>query len=189
MIGPRIRTLVFVAFAVVLATAQAFQWTPFEFPPGDQGYTIEIESAEGVAVLDVDIVDRGGSFDVNTVMRFDQEGVAAGDLGAAMFGGGGIGLFAFGPMMMFGPTAFLMPMILGNEDIAVRAEPIDAMGMGTVWMDREVEVAGRTCVVVRFEMAGGDDVEFALAEGLPVPCFSRFGTGRDAFEARLVEVR
>jgi hypothetical protein len=65
----RVHTLTVVALVAVLAAlaaAQAFQWAPFEFPPGDQGSTV----------------------DVATVMRFEQEGVAAGDLGSAVFAGG-----------------------------------------------------------------------------------------------------
>jgi hypothetical protein len=39
------------------------------------------------------------------------------------------------------------------------------------------------------ELEGGDELEFAVAKNLPVPCFSRYGSGSDAIEARLIEVR
>lgn len=185
----RNRTLAILALAALLGAAHAFQWEPFEFPPGDQGYTIEVTSAEGTLVLDVDIVDLSGTFDVRTVMTYDQVGVEASDLGIAMFGGAGISMLGFGPMMLFGPSFFILPMVLGQEDIAVREEPIPVMGMGTLVMEREVEVAGHVCVVIRFEVEGGDTLEFAIAEDLPVPCYSRYGSGADAVEARLIEVR
>lgn len=184
-----LRRIVIVGLAVALGAAQAFQWTPFEFPAGDQGYTLEITTAEGVTEVDVDIVDRGGSFDVTTTMRLAQTGITQEDLGTAMFGGSGLAMFGFGPMLLFGPGFFLMPMLLGEEDIRVQETPIRVMGMGTMYMDREEVVAGHTCVVIRMEMEGGDELEFAVAENLPVPCFSRYGSGDEAMVARLVAVR
>ena len=189
MTHPRNRTLTILAIAALLGAAQAFQWEPFDFPPGDQGYTIQVTSAEGVLVLDVEIVDRNGSFDVRTVMTFDQVGVGSGDLGTAMFGGAGMAVFGFGPMMLFGPSFFLLPMVLGQEEIAVREEPIDVMGMGTMRMEREETIAGRVCVVISLELGGGDELEFAINEDLPIPCYSRYGSGANAVEARLLEVR
>ena len=62
-------------------------------------------------------------------------------------------------------------------------------GFGAIDMEREEEVAGRICVVIRMELDGSDALEFAVAEGLPIPCFSLDGSGADAVEARLVEVR
>ena len=185
----RNRTLAILVLAALLGAVHAFQWEPFDFPPGDQGYTIEITSSEGVLLLDVEIVEQEGSFDVRTVMTFDQAGVGAGDLGAAMFGGAGMAMFGFGPMMLFGPGFFLLPLVLGQEEIAVREDPIDVMGMGTMVMEREEEVAGHVCVVIRLELASGDALEFAIAEDLPVPCFSRYGSGANVVEARLLEVR
>jgi hypothetical protein len=116
---------VVVCLAVAVGGAHAFQWTPFGFPPGDQGYTMEIVTEDGVSRVDIDIVDRGGSYEVTT----------------------------------------------------------------TMYMEREEVVAGHTCVVIRMELEGGDELEFAVAENLPVPCFSRYGSGSDAIEARLIDVR
>jgi hypothetical protein len=98
-------------------------------------------------------------------------------------------MFGFGSMMLFGPSFFILPMLLGEQDIAVQEAPIPVMGMGTLYMDREEVVAGQTCVVIRMELEGGDELEFAVAEGLPLPCFSRYGSGSGAIEARLVDVR
>jgi hypothetical protein len=189
MSSPRLRTFVAILACIVVGSAQAFQWTALEFPSGDQGYTVQITSADGVSVIDVDMVDRGGTFDVTTAMTFVQKGVARDDLSGAMFGGAGLAMFGFGPMMFFGPSFFILPMLLGQEEIAVRDTPITVTGFGTIYMEREEVVAGRTCVVIRMELDGSDTMEFAVAEGLPIPCFSRYGSGSDAVEARLVDVR
>lgn len=175
--------------AVALGGAHAFQWTPFEFPPGDQGYTMEIVTGEGISVVDIDIVEAGDAYEVTTTMTLVQSGVDQDELSDAMFGGSGLAMFGFGPMMLFGPSFFLLPMLLGEEDISVQDTPIRVMGMGMMYMDREEVVAGHTCVVIRMELEGGDELEFAVAENLPVPCFSRYGSGSDAIEARLIDVR
>ena len=150
---------------------------------------MEIVTEEGVSIVDVNSEEGGGSFEVTTPMTLVQSNVDQDDLGEAMFGGSGLAMFAFGPMMLFGPSFFLLPMLLGEEDISVQDTPIRVMGMGTMYMDREEVVAGRTCVVIRMELEGGDELEFALAEDLPLPCFSRYGSGSDAVEARLIDVR
>jgi hypothetical protein len=186
---PHLRALVATLACIAVGSAQAFQWAPLEFPAGDQGYTVEITSADGVSRIDVEMLDRDGTFDVTTTMTFEQTGVTADDLGGAMFGGGGLAMFGFGPMMFFGPSFFILPMLLGQEEIAVRDTPIVVAGFGTIYMEREEVVAGRTCVVIRMEFDGSDTLEFAIAENLPIPCFSRYGSGADAVEARLVEVR
>ena len=189
MSHPIARRFLVVLLAVALGSAQAFQWTPLEFPPGDQGYTVEIVTEEGVSRIDIDIVDRGGSYDVTTTMTRDQVGVAQDELEDAVFGGSGMVMFGLGPMMLFGPSFFILPMVLGQEDIAVSTTPIRVMGMGTLYMEREEVVAGQTCVVIRMELEGGDELELAVAEGLPLPCFSRYGSGSSAIEVRLIDVR
>lgn len=189
MTRPSFRQLLVPILAVALGSAHAFTWTPFEFPPGDQGYTLEVVTDEGASRIDIDIVESAGGYGVTTTMTLVQDGVALDDLASAMFGGSGLAMFAFGPMMLFGPSFFLLPMLLGQEDIRVTDVPIRVMGMGTLYMEREEVVAGHTCVVIRMELEGGDSMEFAVAENLPVPCFSRYGTGSDAMEARLIEVR
>jgi hypothetical protein len=186
---PPLRVFVAVVAGIVIGSAQAWQWAPLEFPDGDQGYTMQITSADGVSLIDVDMVDRGGTFDVTTTMTLEQTGVARDDLSGAMFGGAGLAMFGFGPMMFFGPSFFILPMLLGQEEIAVRDTPIVVAGFGTIYMEREEVIAGRTCVVIRMEFDGSDALEFAVAEDLPIPCFSRYGSGADAVEARLVEVR
>lgn len=181
-----------VAAAVLLGAAHAFTWEPFVFPEGDQRYTLEIvQGQEGPATtIDIDVVDTGELYDVTTTMTTQQLGVGSGDLDSAVFGGGSFGMFAMGPMMLFGPSFMMLPVMLGEEDIRVRQEPIRIMGFGNLYMEAEVEVAGRTCVVVRLEPDGdaGGGFEFGLAEGLPFPCYSRYGEGEDAVEIRLVRV-
>lgn len=172
----------------------AFEWTPFEFPDRDQAYTLEIWQGEDAerpeAIMEIDVTSTGEGFDVVTNMRYERQAVDQSELEDAIFGAGFMGMFTMGPMMMFGPFAMMLPMLLGEEDIRVRSEPIRVMGVGRLHMDREVEVAGRTCVVVRLEPdnEGAGEMEFALAEGVPFPCYSRYGSGADAVEVRLVRI-
>jgi hypothetical protein len=186
---PHLRAFVAILACIVVGSAQAFQWTALEFPSGDQGYTVQITSADGVSVIDVDMVDRGGTFDVTTAMTFVQTGVARDDLSGAMFGGRGTGHVrvrsddVLRPELLH-PADAARP---GGDRGAGHADHGD--GFGTIYMEREEVVAGRTCVVIRMELDGSDTLEFAVAEGLPIPCFSRYGSGSDAVEARLVDVR
>lgn len=180
-----------VLIAVALAAANAFEWTPGQFPEGDQRYTLEFVSGEGEDIqrstLDIDIVDRGGSYQVTTTMSTEQV-LAEGELDLDALGSGVFGLGAFGPALMFGPTFMILPLLLEDQDIRVRSEPVELMGMGTLRMERSERVAGHDCVVIEFEQTNNPDgqVEFALAEDLPFPCFSRYGTGDGTIEIRLV---
>jgi hypothetical protein len=184
--------LVATTFALLLGAAQAFTWEPFVFPEGDQSYTLEIVEADDIpsTTIRIEIVDVGDGYDVTTTTTLQQTGVSQDDLESAAFGGGAFGMFAMGPMMMFGPSFMMLPMMLGEEDIRVREEPMRVMGAGSLYMDAEVEVAGQRCVVLRFEpdQEGGGGFEFAVAEGVPFPCYSRYGTGDDVVEIRLVEI-
>jgi hypothetical protein len=182
----RITALLLLALALH-GVAAAFSWTPFAFPPGDQGYTLEIATDGGVTRIDLDVRDRGGRYDVTTTTTTEAIGVHPEAISDAMFGGGA--MLGFGPMMLFGPAFFMLPMLLGQEDIRVMAAPMRILGIGTLHMDREEKVAGRTCVVIRLALDAGETVEFAVADGVPIPCFARWGTGRDAIEARLIDVR
>lgn len=184
-----VRSLVVYLMVTAFGGAQAFQWAPFEFPPGDQGYTLEVVTAEGASQIHIDIVERDGSYAVTTTTTLVREGIAHDDLDDAMFGGSGLAMFSLGPMLLFGPGFFMIPMLLGQEDIHVQDTPIRVLGMGTMYMDREEVVADHTCVVIRLELESGGELEFAVAEGLPFTCFSRYGSGGDAFEVRLTEVR
>ena len=188
MFSHLVRVSIVTLTTLALTSAFAFQWAPFEFGPGDQRYTIEIRTGDApVTTLEVTMLDRDDGFHVSTVMRFEQKGVRQADLGNAMFGGQALGMFGLGPMLVFGPSYMMLPMLLGNEEVRVREEPLRVMGFGSLFMEREEVVAGHTCVVMRLELDGGDDsFEFAVAEGLPVPCFSRYGSGRDQVEMRLI---
>lgn len=183
------------AAALLLAAAgaaQAFGWEPFAFEPRDQAYTIEVVQGNDVptSTIEIDVVAQGDGFDVTTTMTTEQTGVAIDELDGALFGGGSFAMLAMGPTMLFGPAAMMVPALVGQEDIRVREEPIRVMGYGTLHMEREVEVAGRTCVVLRFEVDEQPDAgfEFAVADGVPIPCFSRFGSGDDAVEIRLTRI-
>lgn len=173
-------------------SVQAFQWQPFAFPEGDQRYVLEIRQGEGpdatVGTLDLTVVDRGGTYDTTTTLTFEQTGIGGDDLSTAAFGGEMAGLLMMGPMLAYGPAFFLLPMMLGEEDVRVRSEPLRLVGMGSLTMEREEEVAGHTCVVVRFEPDDDPDgaMTFALADGLPFPCYSVYGSGGDRIEVRLL---
>lgn len=177
--------------AAALSLGLAFEWSPGEFPEGDQRYVLELrtgEEAQGVRMV-IDIRDVGDGFDVTSTMTFEQAGVGRDELSDAAMGGSMLGMFALGPMVMYGPSFMLLPMLLQGEDIAVRPEPIKVLGLGTLTMDRSEEVAGLDCVVLRLEMDNSSEgaLEVALAEGVPFPCYSRYGTGDDAVEVRLIE--
>lgn len=189
------RVLILVLAALACQVALAFRWTPLEFPEGDQAYTLELRTAGDsgeaqLAQIRIEITDTGGSYSVATTYTMNQENVAASDLGNAAFGTGMMGMFAFGPMLMFGPSFMMLPMMLGDEEIEVRSEPMRIMGMGRLSMSETVEVAGRECVVLRFEPDDGEPVEIAVAENVPFPCYTRFDSGDGGVtEIRLIDVR
>lgn len=187
------RSVLAAACFVFVGSGLAFQWEPFVFPEGDQRYVLELRSSsEGgeaqVSTIAIDISEEGGQYTVATTYALEQRGLDLSELGDAALGGSMMGTLAFGPMMMFGPSFMMLPMMLGQEDIAVRSEPMLVMGMGRLYMDRSETVAGHECVVLRFEPNDGEPFEFALAEGLPFPCYSRFDTGDGFTEVRLVSV-
>jgi len=177
---------------VPLATAWAlaFTWAPFEFPERDQHYVIEVRRGDATVpvILDVAVTLVGDRFDVSTTMQVEQRGVAAGDLGSAVFGADAFGLMALGPALLYGPIFMFVPMLLGDEDIAVRSEPIRILNFGRLHMDREEVVAGRTCVVMRLVLDSGppEGFEFSVADDLPLPCRSVYGSGDDRIEVRVV---
>jgi hypothetical protein len=181
------------AFLCFLSSAFAFKWNFDQWPAGNQSYTFEVRTGEGdtaqVVLIDTVITDNGGQFDVVTTMTVTQKAVSQSDLSTAVFGGSALGMFAFGPMLFYGPSFMMLPMMIGEEDIQVRSEPMRVMGMGSIYMDKTEEVAGFECVVLRLEMDEDEssNMEFALAEGLPIPCFSRYGSGSDTVEIRLVK--
>jgi hypothetical protein len=143
---------------------------------------------EGMTVS-IDIVQTDAGYDVTTTIVSSQSDVAQGNLSGAAFGGSMLGGLALGPMMFYGPMFMMLPMMLGQEEIRVRTEPMVVMGMGRLVMDSTVEMAGHTCVVVRFEPNENPEgtLEFALAEGVPFPCYTRFGSGDAVVEMQLIE--
>lgn len=189
----RFATFVLLLFLAAGGSASAFRWTPFAFPDGDQHYVLEVRQGEGdgivVGTVDLRIDDLGGRFDVTTTVTFVQSGLSADDLSAAAFGGLMANLMTLGPALAYGPASFLLPMMLGEEDVRLRDEPIRLLGGASLHMDREEVVAGRTCVVARYEIEGDPSgtMTFALAEGLPFPCFSVYGSGDGRVEVRLLQ--
>lgn len=187
------KNLLLLTILFLSSQAFAFKWNMGEFPSGNQAYTFEVRSGEGetaqAVTFDVVVTDTGGQFDVVTNMTINQKNVSQSDLSSAVFGGSSLGMFAFGPMILYGPSFMMLPMMIGEEDIAVRSEPMRVMGMGSIYMDKTEEVAGFECVVLRLEMdeEGSDPIEFALAEGLPLPCYSKYGSGSDTIEIRLIK--
>ena len=184
-----VRSFVLTTLLVASSSSWAFQWEPFDFPPGDQAYTFEISLADGSVILfDVDVVAAGDAYDVVTTVTSSMEGVRHGDLSNALFGAGGMGMFGVGPMLVLGPSVMMLPLLLGQDDIAVGSEPRSMPGFGTLTMERSEVVAGRTCVVMELLLDNAPDepLVFAVAEGLPLPCFSRYGSGDGAIEMRLL---
>ncbi|CAN5577136.1 hypothetical protein BH24DEI1_BH24DEI1_07880 [soil metagenome] len=177
--------------------ASAFQWEPFVVPPGEHRYVVEVRTVaegedDGVSTITINVREAGEGYRGETTIAFSQENVSAEELSTAMFGGSMLGTFAFGPMMMFGPTFMMLPMMLMGEEIRVRPEPLVVMGMGRLHMDSTVEAAGRDCVLLRFESgdaanASEDIMEFALAEDLPFPCYARYGSPGSYTEIRMLE--
>lgn len=182
-------------FGLLLTTGSAsgFLWQPNEIPPGNHTYALEISNGQADSEpvrLELTFTQEGESYSVDTVYRLRQTGLSSDNLGDAMFGSSMLGMFAFGPMVMYGPAFMMLPLVLGQEEIRVRSEPMIVMGLGRLYMDKTEEVAGFECVVLRFESSDGssEPVEFALAEGLPFPCFSRYSNGDGTFtEVRLTE--
>ncbi len=186
------KALLFTLILCLLSYGTAFDWSFGEWSSGDQQYSFEIYMGEGADLatiaIDTFITDTGGQFDVVTNLRIEHTGVAPSDLTTIVMGGSSLGMFAFGPMLLYGPSFFMLPMMLGQEEIRIRSEPIRVMGMGNIYMDKSEMVAGFECVVLRLELDQDDSVmEFALAEDLPLPCFSRYGEGEDRIELRLTK--
>ncbi|MEJ2287414.1 MAG: hypothetical protein P8Y02_02015 [Deinococcales bacterium] len=189
-----IRVMTVVAL-LAAGSAFAFKWNPDAFPTGSHSYTWEmtVDSGDGPqsATITVDITQKGDSYDTATTLKSTQTGVAHDDLSSAVLGGSMMGALAFGPMMVFyGPAFMMLPMLLGQEDIHVRSEPVRVAGMGSIYMDKSETIAGHECVVMRLEMDDGSaPVEMALAEDLPFPCYSQYGDEGDRTTIRLVEAR
>ncbi len=185
---------VIVLVVALVGWAGAFSWEFFEFPSGNQHYLFEIVIDEdgdvNRSLIDFVVNQNGDLYDATTSITFEQRGVTHDELGDAVFGGSSIGLMMFGPAMLFyGPGMFLLPIMLANEDIAVRADPIVSEGIGTIHMDHSETIAGHECVVISFVPEDEDAVmlEFALAEALPFPCFSVYHDGDSHTTLRLLQ--
>lgn len=188
---PMLRTVLLLVALLLVGTAFAFEWEPLEFEARDQAYTVEMRDAAGelLLTLDIDIVQNGETFDVTTVQTVHNGGVEASDLDEAALGVGG-GMLGFGAAVFFGPAFMLLPLVLVDQEIAVRDEPIEVAGYGTVTMNSSSEVAGTTCVDVRLQPMneGMPVVELGIAEGVPFPCYSRYGEGDDVTDLRLTRI-
>ena len=185
---------IFIALALLFASwASAFTWDPIAFPEGNQRYVFEItvEGSDGPAVstLDYQVVQTGDTYETVSTLTVRSSGVTQDELSDAMFGGEALATFGFGPMLAFyGPAIFMLPMMLGTEDIHVRSEPIRVAGMGSLIMDHSEQFAGIECVVIEFVPDdGSSSMQFALAEGLPFPCYSSYGDEGSRTIVRLIQ--
>jgi hypothetical protein len=185
------KILCLVIFLGLLSQAFAFKWRFDQWSAGS--YTFELRRGEGdtaeVAIIDIVITDTGGKFDVTTTMTVNQTSLTQSDLNSAAFGGSAVGLLVTTPMIIHGPALMMSPMVLGEEDISVRSEPLSVEGVGKAYMDKIEQIAGLECVVIRLEMEVDDsmNMELAVAEGIPIPCYSRQGEGSDRVEIRLIK--
>lgn len=186
-----LRVTVVIAF-LVASWSSAFTWDPSAFPAGNQRYTFEItvEGSDGpsVSTLDYEVIQAGDTYDTVSTLTVRSSGVTQDELSDAMFGGDALGTLAFGPMLAFyGPAIFMLPMMLGAEDIHVRSEPVRVAGMGSLVMDHSENYAGLECVVIEFVPDDGStSMVFALAEGLPFPCYSSYGDEGSRTIVRLI---
>lgn len=189
-----IRTLIAVAL-LAAGSALAFKWNPDAFPTGNHSYSWEmtVDGGDGphTATIAVDITQKGDTYDTATTMTVTQTGVSHDDLSSAAMGGSMVGALALGPMMVFyGPAFMMLPMLLGQEDIHVRSDPIRVAGMGTITMDKSEKVAGHDCVVLTLKMDDGSSpMEMALAEDLPFPCYSKYGDPGDQTVIQLTKAK
>ena len=186
-----IRNKVSTALIMLLmgSVAFAFEWDMSQFPEGDQSYVIEMRMGDAeeqqVLTLEIDVREDGeGNYTVTntSTSEFQVSNLDMGVLTGTGFSG------VLGPALMLGPVYMFAPLLLQGQDIAVRSEPMIVAGMGTLHMNRSEEVAGFECVVIRFEPNDDPDqsFEFALAEGVPFPCFTRYGQGGESVEMRLL---
>ncbi len=180
---------------LVGGSAAAFTLDMTAFPPGSHFYAFEITSdslGEGTVMrVEYDVRQNGDAYDITTTTRITNSGLQQGEVMDALGGGGALAMFMFGPSILFyGPAVFVLPLVLADQDVAVRQDPITVEGFGTLHMDRSERVAGLECVVLRYEPEDDTEpMEIALAEGLPFPCYSIYGEDDDRTTMRLVEVR
>lgn len=184
------RRLVVLAL-VVLATGPglAFEWSTEIVRPGDQRYLIEVVQGDGdgarVHRVEIVLVDRGGAFDVGVTVSVTRPGITPADVGTSPFDASmelTSALSAIAANAVFASYAGIA------GEVAVRDEPVELVGgMGRVRYEREEQVAGLTCVVVRVELTGYGEHLLAVAEGVPFPCFSAYGEGPNLVRTRILE--
>ncbi|HEX7021324.1 MAG TPA: hypothetical protein VF171_00605 [Trueperaceae bacterium] len=194
MQGKLIKKLALCTLVLLAGSAWAFKWEPNVIPPGNHSYTLQListaeDAANEVATITIAITQNGDSYQVDTTYALNQKDIPEDSLQDALYGGAMLGMMAFGPMLMYGGGFTFLPMMIGEEDIHVRQEPMILMGMGKIYMDKAIMAAGRQCVVLRFEPSDGSDpMEFALAENTPFPCYSRYSNGDGSYtEIRLIQ--
>lgn len=189
-----ISTLLLCTIAALGTQSFAFKWSMEAFPRGDQAYTLELSYPDDASMqtvrMEIEMIDTGDGFNVSSTIHAAQEDISYDDAMGAALGGSSLGMFAFGPMFMFGSAGFMIPMMLGDEDIHVSDESMRVMGMGRVSMPRSIDVDGHECVVIQLDMDDSEEtIEFAIAENVPFPCYSSFGEGEERVELRLVRIQ
>jgi hypothetical protein len=174
---------------VVAGTVLAFEWSPEIIRPGDQRYLVEVRLGDGDAAtvyhVEVVLTDRGGAFDVAVTLPIVREGLAPAEVGTSLFY---VSFEAGAALKAVSPDLVLAGQVRAAGDIAVRDEPVELLfGTGWVHFEREEQVAGLTCVVLRVESTGFGEYTMAVAEGVPFPCFSEYGEGSNRVSTRILE--
>lgn len=172
-----------------VGAALAFGWSPEIARPGDQRYLIEVRQGEAddatVHHVEIVLTDVGGAFDVAVSVRLLRAALAPSDVGRVLLD---LGPAAMSVLSAASANLVFVGYATVQSDVAVRDEPVElAGGIGRVHYEREEQVAGLTCVVVRAELTGYGEYILALAEGVPFPCFSDYGEGGGRVTTRILE--
>lgn len=135
--------------------------------------------------VEIALTDLGGSFDVAVTLPIVRTGLSPAAVGSLLFYLGAeanVALMAASPNLMYANYVGIA------GDVAVRDEPVELLGgIVRVHFEREEQVAGLTCVVVRVEWTGFGEYTLAVAEGVPFPCFSDYGEGDGRVRTRILE--
>lgn len=183
------RLVVLALVALPTAAGLAFEWSAEIVRSGDQRYLIEVVQGDGDDArthrVEIVLVDRGGAFDVGVTVTVARAGVAPAEVGRSPFDASTELMAA---MSASAANAVFASYAGIAGEVVVRDEPVALVGgIGRVHYEREEQVAGLTCVVVRVELAGYGEYLLAVAEGVPFPCFSAYGEGPNLVRTRILE--
>lgn len=178
--------ITWVTLLLSAGTVLAFEWSPEIIRPGDQRYLVEVRQGDAAAFhVEIVLTDLGGSFDVAVTLPIVRTGLSPAEVGSLLFYLGAeanVALMAAAPNLMYASYVGIA------GDVAVRDERVELLGgIVRVHFEREEQVAGLTCVVVRVEWTGFGEYTLAVAEGVPFPCFSDYGEGDGRVRTRILE--